>query len=173
MAARTTRRISQPNSRYRVHIKAALRHSSENNIAQRCYRLRSSPAQGLPRDFIRGQNPNTRSVPDRTACAALPAHRSLLPSLTSRHHPRSPSATTCAAPPAQALPRALFAAKIRRAGRFPTAPLAEFYPRPTASPGNFRSPGSRRRRAKLIYGSAIKTSHKVLRINKLRNSNRR
>ena len=73
MAARTTRRISQPNSRYRAHIKAALRHSSENNIAQRCYRLRSSPAQALPRDFIRGQNPKGRSVPDRTACRVLPA----------------------------------------------------------------------------------------------------
>jgi hypothetical protein len=27
----------------------------------------------LPRDVVRGQNPNDRSLSDRTACAALPA----------------------------------------------------------------------------------------------------
>ena len=33
----------------------------------------ASPAQALPRDVIRGQNPNDRSPSDRTDCAALPA----------------------------------------------------------------------------------------------------
>src|SRR4029077_17833596 len=32
-----------------------------------------SPAQALPRDTVRGQNPNDRSPSDRTDCAALPA----------------------------------------------------------------------------------------------------
>jgi hypothetical protein len=32
-----------------------------------------SPAQALPRDVIRGHNPNDRSPSDRTDCAALPA----------------------------------------------------------------------------------------------------
>ena len=32
-----------------------------------------SPAQALPRDVVRGQNPNDRSPSDRTDCAALPA----------------------------------------------------------------------------------------------------
>jgi hypothetical protein len=32
-----------------------------------------SPAQALPRDVVRGQNPNDRSPADRTDCAALPA----------------------------------------------------------------------------------------------------
>ena len=31
-----------------------------------------SPAQALPRDVVRGQNPNDRSLSDRTACAPLP-----------------------------------------------------------------------------------------------------
>ena len=31
-----------------------------------------SPAQALPRDVVRGQNPNDRSLSDRTDCAALP-----------------------------------------------------------------------------------------------------
>ncbi len=31
-----------------------------------------SPAQALPRDVVRGQNPNDRTPSDRTACAALP-----------------------------------------------------------------------------------------------------
>jgi hypothetical protein len=33
----------------------------------------ASPAQALPRAVVRGQNPNDRSLSDRTACAALPA----------------------------------------------------------------------------------------------------
>ncbi|HEY1495639.1 MAG TPA: hypothetical protein VGF49_13900, partial [Candidatus Solibacter sp.] len=45
------------------------------------------PAQALPRESVRGQNPNDRSPSDRTDCAA--------------------TATTCAASPAQALPRDL------------------------------------------------------------------
>ena len=32
-----------------------------------------SPAQALPRDVVRGQNPNDRSLSDRTDCAAKPA----------------------------------------------------------------------------------------------------
>ena len=32
-----------------------------------------SPAQALPRDVVRGQNPNDRSPSDRTDCAALPS----------------------------------------------------------------------------------------------------
>jgi hypothetical protein len=32
-----------------------------------------SPAQALPRDVVRGHNPNDRSLSDRTDCAALPA----------------------------------------------------------------------------------------------------
>ncbi len=32
-----------------------------------------SPAQALPRDIVRGQNPNERSPSDRTDCAALPS----------------------------------------------------------------------------------------------------
>ena len=32
-----------------------------------------SPAQALPREVVRGQNPNDRSPSDRTDCAALPA----------------------------------------------------------------------------------------------------
>ncbi len=32
-----------------------------------------SPAQALPRDVVRGQNPNDRSPSDRTDCAAVPA----------------------------------------------------------------------------------------------------
>jgi hypothetical protein len=60
-----------------------------------------------------------------------------------------------------------------KTSRFPTAPLAQAHPRPTALPGNFRSRGFRCRGVKLIYGSAIKTSHKGRRISKLQNSNRR
>ncbi len=33
----------------------------------------ASPAQALPRDVVRGQNPNDRSPSDRTDCAALPS----------------------------------------------------------------------------------------------------
>ncbi len=51
-----------------------------------------SPAQALPRDVVRGQNPNDRPPSDRTDCAASKT--------------RSGSdATACADPPAQALPR--------------------------------------------------------------------
>jgi hypothetical protein len=50
-------------------------------------------AQALPRDVIRGQNPNDRSLSDRTASAASSKKRS-----------RS-DATACAVSPAQALPR--------------------------------------------------------------------
>ncbi len=42
------------------------------------------PAQVLPRDFIRGQNPKVRSVPDRTACAVLPATSCATSQLSSR-----------------------------------------------------------------------------------------
>ena len=70
------------------------------------------PAQALPRDFIRGQNPKSRSVPDRTACAVLPAQRrraqpcaSKSPPASAKRTSRRATATTCAALPAQALRR--------------------------------------------------------------------
>ena len=44
-----------------------------------------SPAQALPRDVIRGQNPNDRSASDRTDCAALPR-----PSIGATAQPAAP-----------------------------------------------------------------------------------
>ena len=60
-----------------------------------------SPAQALPRDVVRGQNPNDRSPSDRTDCAtssAQPVSRVLL---NSNHRGRGAAATACAALPAQ------------------------------------------------------------------------
>ena len=44
-------------------------HRGRNGTATACA---ASPAQALPRDVVRGQNPNDRSLSDRTDCAALP-----------------------------------------------------------------------------------------------------
>jgi hypothetical protein len=83
MDARTTRRISQRDSPHRACIKTA----SLNE--------KPGPAATI------------------TACANPPGQRSLMASLASRHCARSLSATTCAVPPAQALPRALFTTKLK------------------------------------------------------------
>jgi hypothetical protein len=72
MTARATRRISQPDSYHsapnrsattRATYSIAISHSDTTACA-------APPAQALPRDSVRGQNPKGRSVPDRTACAA-------------------------------------------------------------------------------------------------------
>ena len=83
MDARTTRRISQRDSPHRACIKTAS--------------LNEKPGRAAA----------------VIACAAPPAQRSLMASLASHHCARSLSATTCAVPPAQALPRALFTAKLK------------------------------------------------------------
>jgi hypothetical protein len=70
------------------------------------------PAQALPRDVVRGQNPNDRSPSDRTDCAA-PAQNAARHVAQPNRSPlqqqtgRAATATTCAASPAQALPRDL------------------------------------------------------------------
>jgi hypothetical protein len=70
----------------------------------------ASPAQALPRDVLRGQNPNDRSPSDRSDCAspmqnvtrhAAQPNRSPLQQETGR----AATATACAASSAQALPR--------------------------------------------------------------------
>ena len=89
MAASTTRRINQRDSRYCARIKtaslnkkprrgatitaSALRHSFESNIAQRCYRLRSSTRASTAARLHSRPKSESRSVPDRTARAGLPA----------------------------------------------------------------------------------------------------
>ena len=47
------------------------KNKSEANSLEETTACAASPAQALPRDSIRGQNPNDRSLSDRTACAAL------------------------------------------------------------------------------------------------------
>ena len=75
MTARATGRISQPDSYHsarngsattRATYSIATSHSDTTACA-------APPAQALPRDSVRGQNPKGRSVPDRTACAASSA----------------------------------------------------------------------------------------------------
>jgi len=50
----------------RVTYSTATSHSDTTACA-------APPAQALPRDSVRGQNPKGRSVPQRTACAASSA----------------------------------------------------------------------------------------------------
>ncbi len=48
------------------------KHKSEADSLEETTACAALPAQALPRDVVRGQNPNDRSPSDRTACAALP-----------------------------------------------------------------------------------------------------
>jgi hypothetical protein len=71
MAVITTGRISQPNSFHRACIKTA----SLNEKPRRAATITACadpPAQALPRALFAAKSKN-RSVPDRSACAVLPA----------------------------------------------------------------------------------------------------
>ena len=75
MTARPTGRISQPDSYHSAPNRSATTPATysiatSHSDATACA---APPAQGLPRDSVRGQNPKGRSVPDRTACAASSA----------------------------------------------------------------------------------------------------
>ena len=54
-------------------VTAAASASSKTTSRSDATACADSPAQALPRDVVRGQNPNDRSVSDRTDCAAKPA----------------------------------------------------------------------------------------------------
>jgi hypothetical protein len=77
---------------------------------------------------------------DPTACAASSTQAVSAMSLNSRHCARSRSATACAVPPAQALPRVSFAARTRKAGRCVTAPLAQLHPRKSSTKDGASTP---------------------------------
>ena len=197
MPASTTRRITQPNSHHSAYIKAAslnkklgrgatitasaLRHSLERNIAQQYYRLRSS-TRASTAARLHSRPKSESPVGAQTAPIAQPhprndAARNLAP--TSRSASTKEPVAARLLPLAQLRPRkhcreTAFAAKIRKPGRSPDrtarAVLRATRLRHLAT---FALGDLACRRGKLIYGSAIKTSHKRRRISKLQNSNRR
>jgi hypothetical protein len=64
------------------------KNKSEADSLEETAACAAPPAQALPRDVVRGQNPNDRSLSDRTDCAALPRNR---PPLKNRS--RTPTAS--------------------------------------------------------------------------------
>jgi hypothetical protein len=54
-------------------VSAVALHSNNRGRTETATACAAPPAQALPRDVVRGQNPNDRSPSDRTDCAALPA----------------------------------------------------------------------------------------------------
>jgi len=130
MTARATRRISQPDS-YRsapnrsATTRATYSIATSHSDATACA---ASPAQSTAASLLRGQDPKSRSNPDRTTCAASSVQ------VVNKRRGRHPATTACAAPPAQALPRdSVRAARIRKAGRCLTAPLARRHPRKSSA----------------------------------------
>jgi hypothetical protein len=91
------------------------RNKSESGRLDETTACADSPAQALPRDVIRGQNPNDRSLSDRTDCAASPAQSSLQASGVDMdvidvepkysNHASPGDAFACADSPAKAFPR--------------------------------------------------------------------
>jgi hypothetical protein len=160
MAASPTTRISQPNSRPSARNGTA-RLNKEPGRRATITTCAAPPAQVLPRDSIRGQNPKTRSVPKRTARV-----------IHSKTISRS-DATACAAPPAQALPRDSIRGQNPKTRSVPDRTACAVLPATSCFTWQLSLPGCACRGVKLIYGSAIKTSHKRQRISKLQNSNRR
>ena len=169
MTARTTRRIHQPNSRYCACIKTASLNKKLGRGAT-ITACAAPPAQALQRDLFAAKSKNpvgTRPHRLRQQVAACLEKKNQSPRDCYRLR-CSTRASTAARP---------FRGQIQKPGRCPTAPLAPASRRlsqqkePVASrllPGNLACRG-----VKLIYGSAIKTSHKCQRISKLQNSNRR
>ncbi len=148
MTPRASRRISQVSSRHstRSSTGPALHYSFKSNVAQQCYRLRSSTRATTPRATLRQQV---------TACLYK---KNLSPrdcyrlrcftraSSAARLHPRPESERPVGVQPhrLRSLTRAISSGQE-----------------------------ARRRGVKLIHGTAIKTFGKRPRISKLQNSNRR
>ena len=177
MTARATRQISQPDSppRARGRTGPALHYSFKNNVAQQCYRLRSSTRATTPRATLRQQvaaclNKKNRSPRD---CHRLRCFTRA--STAARLHPQPKSERPVGAQPH----------RLRSPTRASSAARLHAWPKSEgpvgAEPNRLRtltraiSSGQNpaQRGAKLIHGSAIKTSGKRPRISKLRNSNRR
>src|SRR5579862_2705835 len=107
-----------------------------------------SPAQALPRDVVRGQNPNDRSPSDRTDCAALPSGGA----------PAQPSAPQKPKPDADGLIWHPHPGYPNQERSEPDAQGRVFYKiHMTTTAALLRSSETdAQRAAKLIYGSVIK-----------------
>jgi hypothetical protein len=129
MTARATKRISQPDSYHSAPNRSATTRATYSIATSHSdtTACTAPPAQALPRDSVRGQNPKGRSVSDRTVCAASSAQ------VVNKRRGGHPATTTCAASPAQSTAASLLAARIRKAGRNLTAPLARRHPRKSSA----------------------------------------
>ncbi|MFY9731232.1 MAG: hypothetical protein WAK24_11535 [Candidatus Acidiferrales bacterium] len=110
----------------------------------------ASPAQALPRDIVRGQNPNDRSPSDRTDCAASPAQPSTRPAQPAAPQKPKPDADGLIWHPHPGYPNQ------ERSG--PDAQGRVFYKIHMTTPASQLPPRQTdaQRAAKLIYGSVIK-----------------
>ena len=75
------------------------KNESEAGTLEETTACAASPAQALPRNAVRGQNPRDRSVSDRTACATSPVQPVSAVSLSSDDRGRTVTATACAGLP--------------------------------------------------------------------------
>ena len=118
---------------------------------ERCFW--ACPCRGESQPVGRGRRPSARACVRAEVGPGAFAHvasggckrvvlrrpRAISPVSASRHA-RSRSATACAVPPAQALPRVSFAARTRKAGRCVTAPLAQLHPRKSSTKDGASTP---------------------------------
>ncbi len=120
-------------------------HRSQSVTATACA---DSPAQALPRDVVRGQNPNDRSPSDRTDCAALPSGGA----------PAQPAAPQKPKPDADGLIWHPHPGYPNQERSEPDAQGRVFYKiHMTTTAAQLRSSETdAQRAAKLIYGSVIK-----------------
>ena len=179
MTPRAIRPISQVNSRHstRSRTSPASHYSFKSNVAQQCYRLRSSTRATTLRATLRQQvaaclNKKNRSPRD---CHCLRCFTRA--SSAARLHPRPKSERPVGAQPhrLRSLTRAISYGQESRRRR---VKLIHGSAIKTDDPTRIivlsdRRESKGRSRLPLIYGSAIKTSGKRPRINKLQNSNRR
>jgi hypothetical protein len=111
MTASTVRRISQPDARSSARDRGA--ELNKKNVVA----LPPLPPKGQP--DMTASTARRISQPDARSSARDRCRRA------QQEKRRCPAATAaCAAPSAQALPRVSFAARIRKTGRSPTAPLS-------------------------------------------------
>ena len=181
MAASTTRRITQPNSHHSARSTApALRPSFKSNIAHSMLPLAPLHPRKHCRETSFAAKIRNAGRYRPTACAVLPAQRrrtqpcaSKWPPASAKRTSRRATATTCAALPAQALPRDFIRGQNPKSRSVPDRTARAVLPATNCFTRQLSLSARARRGVKLIYGSAIKTSHKGRRISKLRNSNRR
>ena len=149
MAARTTRRISQRDSRHRACTKTASRNEKPHRAAT-ITACADPPAQRRSAQPWASKSPACLNKKNRSP--------------RDRHHLRRSTRASIAASPVRGQIQKPVGSRPLRLRSFARDQLLH--------PATFRSRGSRCRGMKLNYGSAIKTSHKGRRISKLQNSNR-